>query len=247
MGTVALLWRHEHPLPPRPGRRPTITLDAVVAAGIHEADEQGLHDFSLRRVAERVGVGVMTLYGHVENRSQLVELMVDQCRLDMEWAPLTGPWAARLEQVADENLALLTRHPWLAHVETERAVLGPGTLTKYERELGAVAPLPLDDVGRDQALALVLDFVRSSARALEAARAERSQETPEQWWAREGAELAALQVEERFPLAARVGQATGEAMNAAADAAAAHAFGLAVLLDGLAARAGASREPSAPA
>ncbi|CAN7215194.1 TetR/AcrR family transcriptional regulator [Terrabacter sp. LjRoot27] len=235
MGTVQLLWRREHPLPTRPGRRPTITVDAVVDAGIHEADVRGLHDISLRRIAERLGVGVMTLYGHVENKAQLLDLMVDQCRLDMEWQPLAGSWRARVEQVADENLALMARHPWLADVETERAVLGPGTLGKYERELAAVEPLPLDDAAKDQALALVLTFVRSSARALEAARAERREETPEQWWAREGAELAALGIEERFPLASRVGEAAGAATNAAADAHAAHVFGLAVLLDGLAA------------
>jgi len=235
MGTVQLLWRREHPLPTRPGRRPAITVDAVVDAAIQEADARGLHDISLRRVAERLGVGVMTLYGHVENKAQLLDLMVDQCRLDMEWRPLRGPWRARLEQVAEENLSLMARHPWLADVETERAVLGPGTLGKYERELAAVEPLPLDDAAKDQALALVLTFVRSSARALEAARAERRHETPDQWWAREGAELAAIGIEERFPLASRVGQAAGVATNAAADARAAHAFGLAVLLDGLAA------------
>jgi AcrR family transcriptional regulator len=235
MGTVQLLWRREHPLPTRPGRRPAITVDAVVDAAIQEADVRGLHDISLRRVAERLGVGVMTLYGHVENKAQLLDLMVDQCRFDMEWRALRGPWRARLEQVAEENLSLMARHPWLADVETERAVLGPGTLGKYERELAAVEPLPLDDAAKDQALALVLTFVRSSARALEAARAERRRETPDQWWAREGAELAALGIEERFPLASRVGQAAGVATNAAADARAAHAFGLAVLLDGLAA------------
>ncbi len=236
VGTVQLLWRHERPLPPRPGRPATITVDAVVDAGIEEADGRGLAAFSLRRVAERLGVGVMTLYGHVANRAQLLELMVDQCRLDMEFASPTGSWREMLAQVAAENLALLERHPWLAHLETERAVLGPGTLGKYERELAAVEPLPLGDAAKDQALALVLSFVRSSARALEAARVERSDETPEQWWEREGAELAALGVEERFPLASRIGQAAGEATNAAADARAAHAFGLAVLLDGLAER-----------
>ena len=90
MGTVRLLWRRERPLPPRPGRRPTLTVDAVVDAGIREADDRGLHDVSLRRVAEHLGVGVMTLYGHVANKAQLLDLMVDQCRLDMEWA-LTSP------------------------------------------------------------------------------------------------------------------------------------------------------------
>lgn len=230
---MQLLWRHERPQPRRPGRPPATGVDEVVDAGIGAADEQGLGDLSLRRVAERLGVGVMTLYGHVENKAQLLELMVDACRLRMESEPLSGSWREMLAQVATENLALLEQHPWLAHVETERAVLGPGTLGKYERELAAVEPLPLTDAGKDQALALILNFVRSSARALEAARTERTEETPEQWWEREGAELAALHMEDRFPLGSRIGSAAGAATSAAADARAAHTFGIDVLLDGL--------------
>ncbi|WP_328825290.1 TetR/AcrR family transcriptional regulator [Tomitella gaofuii] len=237
VSTIALLWRHERPLPPRPGRPPTITVDRIVDAGIAEADAEGLSGLSLRGVAQRLGVGTMTLYGHVEGRAQLLELMVDQCRRRMAFRPPTGDPRRMLEQVAAENRTLLAQHPWLAAVETERAVLGPGTLGKYERELAAVEPLPLSDVDKDQALALVLGFVAYSARAAASARAERAQEPPDQWWRREGAELAKLGVAERFPLGDRIGSAVGAASGAAAGADAAYVFGLAVILDGVESRA----------
>lgn len=245
--TVRLLWRSERPLPARPGRRPRISVDDVVAAGVREADDHGLAGLSLRGVAGRLHVGVMTLYGHVSDKDQLLELMVDDCRARMRRSALTGSWREMLEQVAEDNLALLRDHPWLADVETERSVLGPGTLAKYEHELAAVAPLPLGDVEGDQALALVLTLVGSSARALAAARTERADEDPTQWWAREGAQLAELGVEARFPLASRVGTAVGRATGAAADARAAHEFGLAVLLDGIAARAARGGRYEGPA
>ncbi|MGC5627523.1 TetR/AcrR family transcriptional regulator [Georgenia sp. Z1344] len=238
MHTIDLLWRGERPLPARPGRRPRIGVDDVVAAGVAEADERGLDGLSVRGVAGRLGVGVMTLYGHVTDRAQLVELMVDDCRARHARRPLAGSWRDMLEQVAAENLALMTEHPWLAHVETERAVLGPGTLGAYEHELAALEPLGLDDVARDRALALVLGHVRGAARAMAAARVENAEESTAQWWEREGARLAELGVEERFPLASRVGAAAGEAQGAAADARSAYEFGLAVILDGLAAAAG---------
>ena len=231
--TVRLLWRHELPATPRLGRPPRLSLDTVIDAGIGIADEAGSPDFSLRAVSDRLGVAVMTLYSYIDSKEQLLDLMVDQCRATMEFGPLTGPWRRRLGQVAGENLALFLAHPWLAHLESERTILGPGTLAKYERELAAVEPLPLDDPGKDAALTLVLDFVRGAARAQVAAAAERGQETPEQWWRREGELLAGLGVAGRFPLAERIGTAAGETNRAAHPAGEAYRFGLAVILDGL--------------
>lgn len=233
MNTVRLLWRHELPGAARRGRPPRLTLDAVVTAGVHVADEAGNLDFSLRTVGDRLGVGVMTLYSYTDSKDQLLELMIDHCRATMSFAAPDGSWRMRLTQVAEENLTLMLEHPWLAHVESERAVLGPGTLAKYERELAAVEPLGLDDVAKDAALTLVLDFVRASARAKAAAAAERSLESPEEWWQREGAHLAALGIADRFPLAQRIGTAAGAATRAAQDADSSYRFGLKVILDGI--------------
>lgn len=233
MDTIRLLWRHELPEPPRRGRPPRLTLDKVVAAGIGNADGVASLDFSLRTVSERLGVGVMTLYSYIDSKDQLLELMVDHCRATMAFSPLEGSWRRRLGQVAAENLALLLAHPWLAHLESERTILGPGTLAKYERELAAVEPLELDDPGKDAALTLVLDFVRAAARAQVAAAAERDRETPEEWWRREGELLAALGVGDRYPLAQRIGTAAGVANNAAHHAGEGYRFGLEVILDGL--------------
>lgn len=236
MGTVRLLWRHERPEPARRGRPPKSTVDDVVRAGIAVADRTGTLAFGLREVAGEIGVAVRSLYSYVSGRDELLQLMIDDCRRTMDAAPLSGPWRTRLRQVAEENLRLFRRHPWLVEVESEREILGPGTLAKYERELGAVEPLRISDVEKDAALGLVLDFVRASARAMIHAERERAEETPEAWWAREGADLAALGIAERFPLAQRIGTAAGEHQGAARDAGHAHRFGLEVVLDGIDAR-----------
>lgn len=236
MDTITLLWRHEQPAPARRGRPPRLTTDDVVVAGIVVADRIG-PGFSLREVAEELGVPVMSLYSYVDSREQLVELMVDHCHSAMPDSPPAGSWRDRLVEVAEANLALLTEHPWLAHRESERAILGPGTLAKYERELAAVEPLPLDDVTKDAALTVVLDFVRASARAQAQARADRAAEDPATWWEREGAKLAALDLAGRFPLADRIGSAAGSANRAATDAETAYHFGLNLILDGVEAAA----------
>ncbi|GFM19295.1 MULTISPECIES: TetR/AcrR family transcriptional regulator C-terminal domain-containing protein [Mycobacteriaceae] len=240
MNTVDLLWRHELPSAPRRGRPPKLTHDQVVTAAVAVADRIGAA-FTLRHVAEALGVPVMSLYSYVDGREQLLELMVDDCRATMAVSAVPGDvlgdgdgdWRARLTAVAADNLALFADHPWLADIESERAVLGPGTLAKYERELTAVESLAVGDVEKDAALSLVLDFTRSAARALSHAARERDGETPGDWWDREGAELGRLGVTDRFPLASRIGTAAGRAHGAAHDARHAYHFGLQVILDGL--------------
>lgn len=236
MDTVRLLWRRELPPEVRPGRPPRLSVDDIVEAAAAVADAAGGTAFSLRDVARRVGVSVMSLYSYVDSKEQLLELMTDECRRIMRFTEQSGSWPERVRQVTADNLALLEAHPWLGEVESERAVLGPGTLAKYERELTAFDGLGLDDVDRDAALTLVLDFVSASARVIRTARRDRETETPQQWWAREGAVLQQLAVAEQFPLAARVGTAAGERHRGARDARQAHAFGLEVLLAGLATR-----------
>ncbi|MFZ1287443.1 MAG: TetR/AcrR family transcriptional regulator C-terminal domain-containing protein, partial [Candidatus Phosphoribacter sp.] len=170
-----------------------------MASGIEVADRVGNLGFGMRDVARHAGVPVMTLYSSVDAREQLLELMIDQCRAEMAHAPQRGTWRSRLQTVAADNRALLEAHPWLADVESERAILGPGTLVKYERELGAVASLNLSDPDKDAALSLVIDFVRASVRAIRHTALEQSVETAAEWWAREGELLAGLGVAEEFP------------------------------------------------
>lgn len=207
-------------------------MDDIVASGIGVADRVGHLGFGLREVAEQAGVPVMTLYSSVTGREQLLQLMVDQARADMAFTRLQGSWRQQLQLVAADNRLLLEAHPWLADFESERAILGPGTLAKYERELTAVDSLDLSDPDKDAALTLVLDFVR----AVRQAAVERDDEPAADWWAREGATLAALRVAEEFPLASRIGTAAGQQHQAAHDPEHAYRFGLAVILDGLEAR-----------
>ena len=217
-----------------------MTADDVVASGIGVADRVGNLGFGMREVAQHAGVPVMTLYSSVTGREQLLELMIDQCRADMDFTPLSGSWRTQLQTVASDNLTLLESHPWLAEFESERAILGPGTLAKYERELSSVASVDLSDPDKDAALSLVIDFVRASFRAIQQVALERAAESAADWWAREGELLAKLGIAEEFPLASRIGTATGQAHDAAKDPQRAFEFGLAVILDGLQARISSS-------
>ncbi|MFC8273217.1 TetR/AcrR family transcriptional regulator [Streptomyces sp. NPDC057271] len=239
--TLELLWRDGSPplAGGRRGPRQGLTVDGVVEAAIALADEGGLDALTMRAVAQRLGVTPMTLYTYVPGKAELLDLMLDLVFQRMPRATFVPEesWRERVTAVADENRALYLRHPWLAELRVHRPPLGPGVMTKYEHELGAFEGLGLDDVAMDSALTHLLGFVQSAARAELDARAvdRESAMSDHEWWDAHAPLLARMFDAERFPLASRVGEAAAVAYQGMYSPGHAYAFGLARVLDGLAA------------
>lgn len=228
--SLAVLWRTSTPAP-----RKGLGLDRIVTAAVELADAEGLAALSMRRVADKLGVGAMSLYTYVPGKAELVDVMVDAVSGETARDDVPGGWRARLAHVARENWALCLRHPWLLDVAGNRAVLGPNVAAKYDHELRAVDGIGLTDVEMDAVLTLVLGHVHAAVRlAVESARLEqRTGLTDEQWWAAAAPVLASVFDPARFPVAARVGAAAGEAHGAAYSGEHAFEFGLERVLDGV--------------
>jgi AcrR family transcriptional regulator len=233
--SMALLWRTSE----RASRkgRPQLSVDRIARTAIEMADAEGLSALSMRRVAERLGVGTMSLYTYVPGKAELIDVMLDTVYGETA-RPEKVPagWRARLELVARENWALYRRHPWLLQVAaTSRPPLGPNLIAKYDHELRAVDGIGLSDVEMDAVVTLVGGFVHGAARgAAEAGQmARQTGVTDEQWWYATAPYLERVLDPRRFPVAARVGLAAGEAHGAAYDPQHAFEFGLQRVLDGV--------------
>lgn len=122
-------------------------------------------------------------------------------------------------------------------VATTRPPLGPQVTARYDYELRAVEGIGLTDLEMDAVVTLVDSYVHGAVRgAVEAARAARDTGlTDEQWWRAHAPYLEKVMDPARFPIAARVGAAAGEEYQAATDPTRAFDFGLARVLDGIAA------------
>lgn len=233
--SLALLWRTSERVS-RKGK-PDLSVDRIVRAAIEVADADGLGALSMRRVAERLGVGTMSLYTYVPGKAELIDVMLDTVyRETARPADVPGGWRGRLERIARENRALLRRHPWMLWIATGRPPLGPHATAKYDYELSAVDGIGLTDLEMDAVVTMLTSFVHGVVRGeVEAAQAEaQTGLTDEQWWSARAPILGRISDPARFPLAARVGTAAGEAFGAASDAEYAFEFGLPRLLDGLA-------------
>lgn len=237
--SMELLWRSgDEPRPTR-GPRARLTVDAVVDAAIALADTDGLATLSMRRVAEALGVGAMSLYTYVPGKGELIDLMLDRALGEMypDGPPAPdAPWRERLEHVARANWDFYVRHPWALHVATGRPPLGPNIMAKYEHELRAVDGTGLDELEMDSVVTLLTGFVNGTVGGLlEKSEAERTTGVTElQWWEATAPYVDRVFDAERYPTVARVGPVAGEALQAAYDPDHAFHFGLAVLLDGVA-------------
>ncbi|MDX2681154.1 TetR/AcrR family transcriptional regulator [Streptomyces sp. NY05-11A] len=234
---LELLWREPRAEQTRRGPRQGLSVDAVVRVAVELADSDGLEALTMRGIARRLGVTPMTLYTYVPGKAELLDLMLDAVYLRMpRSARPAASWRSRVEAVAQENRDLFRRHPWVATMSTARPPLGPGLMTKYEHELGAFEGSGLGDVERDAALTLILDLVRSVARAaldIQAA-ARDSAMSDQQWRVANEPLLAKVFDPARFPLAVRIGSAAGEAHQGMHNPDHAFTFGLQRILDGLA-------------
>ena len=57
------------------------SLDALVElddVAIRIADEEGIEELSMRRLGQEVGAGATSLYRHVSNKDELLDLALDQ-------------------------------------------------------------------------------------------------------------------------------------------------------------------------
>ncbi|MCP2167669.1 TetR/AcrR family transcriptional regulator [Goodfellowiella coeruleoviolacea] len=237
--TIALLWGTLQL--PRRGPKHALTTDQIIAAAVEIADgDKDLAPLSMRRVAESLGVGTMSLYTYVASRAELVEAMLDsaygEAVAELEKID-ADDWRDGLRQIAAIEWAMYLRHPWMLQVFTGRPPLGPNAIAKYDLELRVVDGIGLTDVEMDSAITLVHTHVEGVARRkVEAARVERQTgTTDQQWWQAIAPALAEVHDPASFPLADRVGLAAGQAHQAAHNPEHEYAFGLECLIEGIAA------------
>ncbi|TWD83989.1 TetR family transcriptional regulator [Kribbella amoyensis] len=233
--SLELLWGLQ--ARPTRGPKPALTVDRVVGAAVKIADAEGLSAMSMRRVADELGVGAMTLYRYVPGKGELLDVMLDSAYAEMPRRTVEGDWRARLDEVARENREVYLRHPWMLYVATSRPPLGPGVMAKYEYELAAVEGIGLSDVEMDAAVALVNGYVHGAVRSAVDAKQviQSSGITDRQWWETHEPLLDRIGDAREFPLASRVGTTVGQEFGAPYDSEHAFEFGLARVLDGIAA------------
>lgn len=138
---------------PRP-----LNLASITAAALALADEEGFAAVSMRRVAQELGVGTMSLYYYVKTKAELVSAMDDALMADLVLPELPGDWKDALTAIAMRTRDVLVRHPWaLSSMQT--APPGLNAMRHMEQCLQALAQTGMTTDQKLTLLALMDDFV----------------------------------------------------------------------------------------
>jgi AcrR family transcriptional regulator len=152
----ALIWLREEPH----SRRPAYTRERLAATALAIADAEGFEAVSMRRVAQELGAGTMTLYHYVRSKDELITLMVDSVMGEVlvPEDELAGEWRPALAQIAASTRDAFRRHHWaLDRFGDGRP--GPNGLLHFEQSLRAVSGLDVDKDVRFELISLIDDYV----------------------------------------------------------------------------------------
>ncbi|ESZ24847.1 TetR/AcrR family transcriptional regulator C-terminal domain-containing protein [Mesorhizobium sp. M1066] len=112
---------------------PPLSRERIVAIAVELLDAQGIDGLTMRRLADRLGSGVMSLYWHVDNKEDVFDLALDSV-LEHRGSPETGEspdWRGDVVHMLEDWRARMLRHPWSASLLPRRA-LGPNILSRLE-------------------------------------------------------------------------------------------------------------------
>ena len=100
-----------------PATRPALSRDLIVDTALKLLDADGLDGVSMRRVADELGTGPASLYAHVANKEELLDLMLDRVLEEVE-LPEPDPkrWQEQLRELGHQVHKVLARHRDIAVV-----------------------------------------------------------------------------------------------------------------------------------
>lgn len=120
--------------------------EKIAVAALAVADERGIDGFTMRAVADMLGVTPMALYHHVADKAALATLLVEAAINAQPLPASTGDWREDLWRIAKWMRASTQAHPVVAHIRRAYGVWTESSLQITERWLGLwqQSGLPLD-------------------------------------------------------------------------------------------------------
>jgi AcrR family transcriptional regulator len=116
--------------------RAPLSRERVLQTAVALAARDGIDSLSMRRLADELGAGAMSLYHYVPNKEELLDGMVDIVFSEIELPPADVDWKTALRRRAIATREVLNRHRWAVGLMESRATPGPASFRVHDAVLG---------------------------------------------------------------------------------------------------------------
>jgi AcrR family transcriptional regulator len=120
-------------------QREPLSRERVLQGAVALADDQGLDAVTMRNLAESLGVEAMSLYYHVENKSALLDGVVDAVVQEImeAVAAVDGPppeedWKTALRMRILAARSVMLRHKWAPRLIGQQNMMSPNIVLYHE-------------------------------------------------------------------------------------------------------------------
>jgi AcrR family transcriptional regulator len=110
----------------------------VLSGALALADEIGIDDFTIRRLADVLDVKPMTIYHHVPSKEAIIDGMVDVVFSEIGLPDAALGWKAAVRGRCASARVVLARHRWAAPYMESRTSPGAATLAHHDAVLGCL-------------------------------------------------------------------------------------------------------------
>ncbi|WP_113703857.1 TetR/AcrR family transcriptional regulator C-terminal domain-containing protein [Nonomuraea lactucae] len=117
--------------------RPQLSQELIVRTGLAILDAEGLDGLSMRRVAQELGTGPASLYAHVANKDELLEMIYDEVLGEISLPPPDpARWREQLRTYGLEMHRVLMGHADVARAALAGIPTGPNAVRLAEYAFG---------------------------------------------------------------------------------------------------------------
>ena len=110
----------------------------MLRTAVDLAARDGIEALSMRKLADELGAGAMSLYHYVPNKEELLDGMVDIVFGELELPSTDVDWRTAMRRRAIATREALNRHRWAVGLMESRATPGLASLRHHDATLGCL-------------------------------------------------------------------------------------------------------------
>jgi AcrR family transcriptional regulator len=205
-------------------QRPTLTRDRIIETAVAYADEHGVEELSMRKLGAELDVEAMSLYNHVGNKDDIYDGMIDYVFALIPLPDTNTDWQESIRSIGVAGMDTFTEHGWVVALLMIRGNFGPSAMRFTDAVIGILTNAGFSDEDAHHAWQMLSSHTMGYAFQAAANPAGTHNEHVD-------VEAALSAAGDQFPNVSRLAP-----LLAQCEYGSEYAFGLEIIIDGLAAR-----------